>query len=227
MTNSSAASAHPTEARTTLVIATRPVLWGEVLQLLFEQEDDLSVIARAQTEDELTEALTANPPKLVLFDYESLGPGAEGAIARLRRTFPLVRILVLASRSSEDTVVAVLRAGAAGLVPKQADYQTLVTAIRAVGAGQTWANRRVTARALSELASPFRPTALDDVQLTRRELEVVDGVCRGLRNRQIAVTLGISEKTVKSHLNSIFGKIGVHSRTALARWAMDQLGPRT
>ena len=216
------------ESPLTLAIAIRPALWGETLQRLLEQDPSYQVLARVQSEDELQHVLTATPPKLVLFDYEALGPGSEGTIARLRRAFPAVRFLVLASRTGDDTIVGLLRAGAAGVVPKEGDFATLLSAIRAIGAGQTWANRRVTARALSELSSPYNgaPT-IDGAHLTRREMDVVDGVSRGLRNREIALTLGISEKTVKTHLSNVFGKLGLHSRTALARWALDRLGPRT
>lgn len=210
-----------------LAIAVRPALWGELLQLLLEQESHLSVAGRAQTEEQLTELLGHTEADLVVFDLEALGPSAEGVIARLRRAFPHVRILVLASRSSEETAVAVLRAGAAGLVDKQADYRTLVAAIRAIDAGETWANRRVTARALDQLSTPHRNHDPGATYLTTRELEVVDEIGRGLRNREVARKLGISEKTVKAHLVSIFAKLGVHSRTALALWATDRLDPKT
>lgn len=223
---------HPPEARggesrLTLGIAVRPNLWADVLGRLLDQELDLKVVGRAATEDDLVQLLEAASPDLVLFDYEALGPNAEGAIGRLRRSFPLVRVLVLASRSSDDTVVAVLRSGAAGLVSKQAEHATLLAAIRAVGTGETWANRRVTARALDELVAPIHPALSGPAHLTHREMEVVDGVGRGLRNREIALALGISEKTVKTHLNNVFVKLGVRSRTALALWAMDQVGPRS
>lgn len=228
MTGSSGAVSTGEKLPLTLAIAIRPALWGEILQQLLEHEGGFEILARVQTEDELQCVLASTPPKLVLFDYEALGPGAEGTIARLRRAFPLVRFLVLASRTGDDTVVGLLRAGAAGVVPKQGDFATLLSAIRAIGAGQTWANRRVTARALSELSSPYHgsPT-IDETHLTRREMDIVDGVSRGLRNREIALTLGISEKTVKTHLNNVFGKLGLHSRTAVARWALDQLGTKT
>jgi DNA-binding NarL/FixJ family response regulator len=208
-------------------IAIRPALWGEALHLLLAQQPDLRPAGTAQTEDELAHLMSTRAPDLVLFDYEALGPGAEAVIGRLRRSFPLVRVLVLASRSSDDTVVAVLRAGAAGLVSKNAEYATLLAAIRAVGAGETWANRRVTARALDELVAPLHPALSGATQLTQRETEVVDGVGRGLRNREIALALGVSEKTVKTHLNNVFAKLGVRSRTALALWAMDQAGQKT
>ncbi len=215
------------DSRVTLAIAIRPALWGEALQRLLEQDGAYDVLARVHNEEALQQVLKATPPILVLFDYEALGPGSEGTIARLRRAFPAVRFLVLSSRTGDDTTVALLRAGAAGVVPKEGEFATLLSAIQAVCAGQTWANRRVTARALSELSSPYSNTpTIYDVHLTRREMDVVDGVSRGLRNREIALNLGISEKTVKTHLNNVFGKLGIHSRTALARWALDRLGTK-
>ena len=209
-----------------LAFAVYPPLWGELLAHSLSRESWVEVVGRAAGEDELRQLTAEHAPDVIMLDYEGLGPNSEGVIARLRRLAPKVRILVLARRSGEETVVSVLRAGAAGLVGKGTDIGTLLNAVRAVAAGEVWANRRVAAQAIEQLAQPARPEPDGRIVLTRREWEVVEAIGRGLRNREIAHSLGISEKTVKTHLNHIFSKLRVESRFALALWAQGELQPK-
>jgi len=202
-----------------VLVATLPALWSEVLARLLERERDLHVVGRAHNEDQLREEVSTHHPHLILFDYEALGPDSEGIIARLRRAAPNTRTLVFASGSGDERTLSVLRAGALGLVAKQLGYPALLAALRAVAAGELWAHRRVAAQALDQLVpSTFRTQRLPS-HLTKREREVVEGVGRGLRNREIAHALGISERTVQGHLKNIFSKTRVHSRFALSLWS--------
>src|SRR5512136_1764855 len=116
--------------------------------------------------------------------------------------------------------------GAAGLVGKSVELSTLLSAVRAVASGEVWANRKTAAQALEQLAAPLSAEPDGRAALTRREWEVIEGVGHGLRNREIARTLGISEKTVKTHLNHIFTKLHVESRFTLALWAQGGVQPR-
>ena len=205
-----------------VLVATLPALWSEVLARLLQRERDLHVVGRAHSEGQLCEAVATHNPHVILFDYEALGPDSESIIGRLRRAAPNTRALVFATRSGDETTLSVLRAGALGLVAKQLGYPALLAALRAVAAGELWAHRRVAAEALDQLVpSTFQSQKLPS-QLTKREREVVDGVGRGLRNREIAHALGISERTVKSHLNNIFSKTRVSSRFALSLWSQGE-----
>jgi DNA-binding NarL/FixJ family response regulator len=209
-----------------IALAVYPPLWGELLSQMLGQETWVEVVGLAAGEDELRQLTSEQAPDVILLDYEGLGPNAEGVVSRLRRHSPRTRVLMLARRSGEDTVVSVLRAGAAGLIAKDVDPSTLLNAVRAVAAGEVWANRRVTAQAIEQLAAPVRTEPEGRMMLTRREWEVIEAVGRGLRNREIARTLGISEKTVKTHLNHIFSKLHIDGRFALALWAQGELQPR-
>jgi DNA-binding NarL/FixJ family response regulator len=209
-----------------LVIGVYPPLWGELLAQVLGREMWIEVVGRAADEDELRRLASEKTPKVILLDYEGLGPNAEGLVSRLRRLAPKVRVLVLARRSGAQTVVSLLRAGAAGLVGKDVNLRILLNALRAVAAGEVWAERKAAAQALDQLAAPVRAEPNGQVVLTRREWEVVEAVGRGLRNRDIARALGISEKTVKTHLNHIFSKLHVDSRFALALWAQGGVQPK-
>jgi DNA-binding NarL/FixJ family response regulator len=209
----------PDDGRVRVLVAINPPLWGELVERTLLREPDFDVAGHVEDETSLVETVArAAGPLVVLLDYEAFGPGTESVVSRLGRLAPGCRVLVLARRATEDTVVSVLRAGASGLVGKDRSRETLVAALRAVAAGEAWANRAATARALRQLAGPGRP-AIGAALLTRRERDVVEAVCDGRRNREIAEALGISEKTVKTHLSSLFVKAGVASRMALARWA--------
>ncbi|HVN33293.1 MAG TPA: response regulator transcription factor [Thermoanaerobaculaceae bacterium] len=208
-----------------VLVATQPPLWSEVLSRQIERERDLKVVGRAHNEDEIRQVASEGNPHVILLDYEALGPNCEGLIARLRRTVAEARTLVFATRSGDETTVAVLRAGAAGLVGKQLGFPALLAALRAVANGELWAHRRVTAQAFDQLLTPAPRSPELPSRLTKREWEVIEGVGKGLRNREIARTLGISERTVKSHLNNIFAKTRVNSRFALTLWAQGETKP--
>jgi DNA-binding NarL/FixJ family response regulator len=206
-----------------LALAIYPAMWGELLAQMLGREEWIDVVGRVTTEDELRHLVPETKPEIVVLDYEGLGPNAEGVVSRLRRLVPRVRVLVLARRSGEETVVSLLRAGAAGLVGKSDPVSTLLSAVRAVASGEVWANRRAAAQAIEQLAAPLPVEPDGRANLTRREWEVIEGVGHGMRNRDIARTLGISEKTVKTHLNHIFSKLHVESRFTLALWAQGEL----
>jgi DNA-binding NarL/FixJ family response regulator len=210
-----------------LAIATQPALLRDVLSRLLKQEPDMEVVGKAHDEDRIVEVIKETNPALLLFDYEALGPNSESIIGRLRRLAPRLRILVMATRSADENVERALRAGASGLVGKQLDFESLLRAVRAVAAGEIWANRRAQALTLEHLTDFAAGASEPDAQLTKREQQIVDGVARGLRNKEIARQLNISEKTVKSHLNNIFQKLGLEGRFALAIFDQGQLRLKT
>lgn len=196
-----------------IAVAAQPVLICEILSLQLAAEPNFVVVGRACAEDQIRKLVIGEKPQVLLFDYEGLGPNAESTIQRLRRASPATRILVLATRSADETVERVLRAGASGLVGKQLELSLVIQAIRAVAAGEIWANRRATSNVLESLRNPDRATR--GSELTRREQEIADACAQGKRNKEIARLMNISEKTVKGHLNNIFRKLQVDNRFAL------------
>ena len=212
-----------------IAVATRPALVRDALSRVLSAEPGLTVVAEASDESGIEEVLRRDHPRVLLFDYEALGPDGEGMISRLRRVSPSTRFLVLATRSGADTVDRVLRSGASGLVGKELDFPSVVRAIRSVAAGEVWANRLATAQALeylsglSELGIGRRSP---NGHLTKRESEIVSEVGLGLRNKEIAGKLKISEKTVRTHLNNIFRKLQLDNRITLALFARELVQPK-
>lgn len=213
------------ETRLRVAVAVQPTLFCETLSRQLGLEPSLLVVGRACVEDGLKKLLSNEKPQVLVFDYEGLGPNAENMIQRLRRAAPATRILVLATRSGDETIERVLRAGASGLTGKQLELPALVRAIQAVAAGEVWANRRAASSVLESLTGPS--AGLRKPKLTKREQQIADACSQGLRNKEIAKVLKISEKTVKAHLNNIFRKLQVDSRFALGLRILEYIQPKT
>ena len=196
-----------------IAVAIRPALFRELLCHRLERDNGMTIVGQAATEEEIGVLLSSSRPAVLIFDYEGLGPNAEGSLIRLRHVAPATRILVLASRSGEETVQRVLRAGASGLIGKHLGYEMLARAIHAIAAGEIWANRHATSEVLERLTT--FSGRVDKVELTHREKQIAECCTLGLRNKEIASRLNISSKTVKSHLNNIFRKLRVDNRVEL------------
>ena len=141
------------------------------------------------------------------------------AIRRIHEQRPSTRVLALTSFVDDDKVFPAVRAGAAGYLLKDVEPPELVHAIRAVHDGEALLHPAVAARLMEEVASDGRFDRPDDV-LTAREREVIGLIARGRANKAIALELGVSEKTVKSHVSNIFGKLGLTDRTQAALYAV-------
>jgi DNA-binding NarL/FixJ family response regulator len=143
-------------------------------------------------------------------------PGMDGvdATRRINELQPGLPVVILTSFSEQSRILQAIDAGAAGYLLKDAEPEELLRGVRAAAAGEAPFSPRA-AKALLTLGAQRQKAA----DLTGRERDVLTGVAEGLANKQIARRLGISEKTVKSHLTSVFQRIGVSDRTQAALWA--------
>jgi NarL family two-component system response regulator YdfI len=137
------------------------------------------------------------------------------AIGHLRREHPEIAIVILTTFNEDDLMVRGLQAGARGYLLKDTSRENLLDTIQAAAKGETLLRPEILARVLSASAAS-RPVSINqtDLQLTERELEVLQSAARGERNKEIAYKLGITERTVKAHLASIYQKFNVDSRAA-------------
>lgn len=217
----------PTKVAIRIAVAVRPKLAQDSLCKALDADVEFDVAAASPVDKELAAQLSRSRPDVLLLDREAVGRSPESVVQRLHRAHPAVRILILSGQSDPGTVERVLRAGASGLLDKDSDLATLAHAIRSVARGEVWAERRITAQTLQHLTDSASPVAVTDGDLTPREVEIVDWVGRGLRNREIAERLEINEKTVKTHLNNIFRKLRVDTRVELALRDHSRLGPKS
>lgn len=188
------------------------------LEQLLATTTDIELVGMAANGLEAIEAVDLHRPDVVLMDLSM--PELDGVAATkiISTRFPASRVLVLTSFSEQSRILDALTAGADGYLLKHSEPDDIATAIRAVHAGGSPLDPKA-ARALIDSQRAPRPTS----QLTEREAEVLLLVRDGLANKQIARRLGITERTVKAHMTSIFQTIGVTGRTQAALWAADNL----
>lgn len=174
----------------------------------------IHVIGAAGDGDEAVTWVSETRPDVVLMDVSMPGMTGVEAARRVLEVQPETRVVMLTSFSQRDVVVESFDAGAVGYLLKDAEPDELINGIRAAARGDAPVSPKA-ARELLEDRAQRRP--LDE--LTQRERDVLALVGKGLANKQIAWRLGITEKTVKAHLGSIFDRLGVHDRTQAAIWA--------
>ena len=184
------------------------------LETLLGSADDIEVVGSAADGAEAIETARRTNPAVVLMDLSMPVMDGVDATQRLMAVLPDARVVVLTSFNESSKVLAAIGAGAVGYILKDAEPDRLLDAIRAAAAGGAPLDPRA---ATALLAPRSAPTAVSD--LTPREREVLELVARGLASKQIARRLGISEKTVKTHLTHVYQRLGVTDRTQAALWA--------
>jgi DNA-binding NarL/FixJ family response regulator len=199
------------------------------LRMFLGLDPDLEVVGEAGDGSQAVQLARELHPDVVLMDL--LMPVVDGitAIATIRRELPETEVIALTSVLDDTSVVGAVRAGAIGYLLKDTQAEELRRAVHAAAAGQVQLAPQAAARLMHELVAP-EPTTGSTV-LTERETEVLRLLARGEANKQIARTLSIAEKTVKTHVSNILAKLGVQSRTQAALYAVraglvtpDQLG---
>ncbi len=202
------------DAKIRVVIVDDHAVLRAGLEQLLSGEPDLEVVGVAASGGEAIDVVRGLRPDVVLMDLQM--PGVDGVSAT--RTIvgeELADVLVLTSYSDAERIVGALDAGAMGYLLKDAEPDEVLRGIRSVASGESPINPR----AARELLGARRTTGVAASDLTPRESEVLVLVRQGLANKQIARRLGISERTVKAHLTSVFQRIGVVDRTQAALWA--------
>jgi len=171
---------------------------------IISHESDLRVVAEASNGVEAIDAFTRHRPDVTLLDLRM--PVMEGveAVRQIRELDPGAKVIVLTTYDTDEDITKALKAGAKAYVLKDITADGLITCIRDVLAGKTY---------LAPAAAAKLAEGLARVQVTPRELATLRLMADGKSNKEIATTLGISERTVKTHLGHLFEKLGVTSRT--------------
>lgn len=210
----------PLEPTIRVVIADDHAVVRRGLEQLLATADDIIVVGLAANGADAYTLVHQVEPDVVLMDLSMPGTDGIAATRRVLADRPDTKIVVLTSFAEQRTVLEAIEAGAAGYLLKDSDPDDVIAAVRAVHAGGAPLDPRA-ARALLDAQRKPSPAA----RLSTREREVLTLVARGLANKQIAIQLGISERTVKAHLTAVFTQLGVSDRTQAALWATTHLPP--
>lgn len=190
------------------------------LRGFFELLDDIEVVGEAADGRRAVELVEELGPDVVLMDL--LMPVMDGiaATTEIKARFPDVEVVALTSFIEEDRVTAALEAGATGYLLKDADADDVAIAIRRAHAGEVHLDPQV-ARLLARRIRTRRDDGPAREPLTEREREVLGLVAKGYANKEIAARLDITERTARTHVSNILGKLDLSSRTQAALWAIE------
>ncbi len=211
-----------------ILIADDHLIIRQGLRLILETESDFELVGEAADGLEAVRLATELQPDLILMDLRMPNMDGLAAIERLRQEQPHIAVVILTTFNEDELLLQGLRLGAKGYLLKDTGRATLFNAIRAAAGGEMLLSPDVVGRLLAQIkprplpssggeaprSAGEEPKARETSELTLREREVLAAVARGERSKEIAVRLGISERTVKAHLASIYSKLGVDSRAA-------------
>jgi DNA-binding NarL/FixJ family response regulator len=186
--------------------------------------DGFEVIAECGNGREAVDQLPAQQPDVVLMDIRMPVLDGIAATAALRQASSAIAVLVLTTFGEDEVLWGALEAGAAGFVLKDTGADDLIAAVRAVANGAAWFDPVVAPRILEHYRRQVAPSGRQAARLellSEREHEVLHLMARGATNAEIAATLFVAEATVKTHIGSMFGKLGVRDRAAAIVFAYD------
>jgi NarL family two-component system response regulator LiaR len=192
------------------------------VRAFLETQADITVVAEAGSGEEAVRLATEHAPDVALMDL--IMPGMDGveATRRLTTRSPRTKVVMLTSYHDDEHIFPAIRAGALSYVLKEVGSEELADAVRKAAAGETVLHPRVAARVVRELHGARRDEPNAFRELSDRELEVLKLIADGLSNAEIAARLYVSEKTVKSHVSNILGKLHLADRTQAAVYAWRQ-----
>jgi len=185
-------------------------------------QDDIEVIGEASNGEEALSLVKELRPDIVIMDLAM--PVLDGieATKRIKIEGLTVKVMILTSFYDQDHILPAIEAGAAGYYLKDSDPDELVSAIRKIHDGEKQFHSKVTTQLVSALTGKIETKNDDSFQdkLTKREMDVLKEITRGKSNKEIAASLFITEKTVKTHVSNILAKTQLQDRTQLALYAV-------
>jgi len=202
-------------SKITIMLADDHPLLRQALRSVLEKETDFEVVAEVGDGEQTVKTATELAPQVVIIDISMPKLNGLEATRQIKAKRPDIAILVLTVHDDSEHILAILEAGAAGYLTKSVFGHEVVQAVRAVASGETVlspsVSHQVIKHALHHIAKPVPLNTRE--KITGRELEILELAARGLSNKEIALRLGLSSRTVKSYLAEVFSKLNVGSRT--------------
>jgi two-component system, NarL family, response regulator DevR len=187
------------------------------LVALLDRRDEFQVVAEAGTVAEAIEAARRVRPDIVIMDVRLPDGSGVEACREIRAEFPATRVIILTSYPDEDAVLSAIVAGASGYLLKQIRARDLVSALQAVGRGESLLDPAVTEKVLERVRRIATGAYTDELaQLTNQEQKILALVAEGKTNKEIAAEVFLSDKTVKNYVSSILSKLNLERRAQAA-----------
>lgn len=184
------------------------------LKLIFETEPGIKVVGEAENGQEGVDLASELQPDIILMDLQMPVMDGYTAVQQIMAARPESRIIILTTFNEDELMYQCLQAGAKGFLLKDTGRDALLNTIGAAMRGETLLNPEIMQKLLAYSQGGKTTPAETQDQLSEREMEVLRAAAEGGTNQQIALELGISERTVRAHLTSVYNKLGVSSRGA-------------
>src|SRR5579862_503577 len=204
-----------------IILADSQAIYRVGIRKIFALEDDIRVVAQADSLDNLRSALERHPADVVLIEGGLL-TGAPNAIPDVLRIAPDVKLIVQAIGSDEGQTVELYRRGVRGIISRSISPDLLVRCVRRIATGETWIDNQ----AVNWVIDAYRAQAAALVsprtqpRLSPKETAIITCITQGKRNKEIAFQLGTTEQVIKNYLRKIYDKLGVSDRLELALYCL-------
>jgi DNA-binding NarL/FixJ family response regulator len=204
-----------------IILADSQAIYRVGMRKVFALEDDIRVVAQAETLENLYAALQRFPTDVVVLEG-ALISGTVDAIPQFVRRAPSAKLIVQVSESDESNTVELYRRGVRGVVPRSISPDLLVKCVRKIAAGETWIDNQ----SISWVIDAYRTQAASltnprtQPRLSEKELAIIACITRGMRNKEIAYQIGTTEQVVKNYLRKVYDKLGVSDRLELALYCL-------
>jgi len=215
---------HPTNGTGQLIrviLADTQAIFRAGLRKIFALEDDIRVVAQAETLPQTQSAVTKFSADVLIFE-SALAPNPVETVTELLRQSPQLKIVVVTPGSDEQLTLDLFRRGAHGILSREVEPETLVECLRKVAGGEPWLESQAIHWVMEAYRGhSLRPSgARPKVQLTPKETLIVSCVTQGMKNKEIAVRVGTTEQVVKNYLRKVYDKLGVADRLELALYCL-------
>jgi DNA-binding NarL/FixJ family response regulator len=204
-----------------VILADSQAIYRVGMKKVFALEDDIRVVAQAETLDNLYAALERHPTDVVVLEGQLIA-GTIDAIPDLVKRCPDAKLIVQVTEADEDNIVELYRRGVRGVVPRSISPDLLIKCVRKIADGETWIDNQSISWVIeayrSQASSLTSPRVLP--KLTKKELAIISCITRGMRNKEIAYQIGTTEQVIKNYLRKVYDKLGVSDRLELALYCL-------
>ena len=204
-----------------VILADSQAIYRVGMRKVFALEDDIRVVAQAETLTNLYAALQRYPTDVVVLEGQLIN-GVADAIPELVRRAPEAKLIVQVVETDEANTVELYRKGVRGVVPRSITPDLLIKCVRKIAVGETWIDNQ----SISWVIDAYRSQAStltnprSQPKLSKKELAIISCITRGMRNKEIAYQIGTTEQVIKNYLRKVYDKLGVSDRLELALYCL-------